>query len=138
MGFILYLTHLLVSFSLQLPLFDMLRVLFHSTARDGRSSMGGAGRNTQSLCLAIELWLLYIQPWSAPAIAAGAGSHRSQEKRLFAEKWRPYVVLNLHFYTTLLACFLRMMAVRCCLYGVLLCVLVVKNATDTPTLTLTH
>ena len=45
--------------------------------------------------LAVDIWLMYIQPWS------------KQSKKGYEEKWRPYVVANYHFYTTLLILYLK-------------------------------
>ena len=72
---------------LQQPLFDMLRCIFNH---------GGESTSLVTYSLAVELWLLYLQPWK-----------QQRSDKDFSPKWRTYVAGNLHFYTTLLACFLR-------------------------------
>eukprot|EP00596_Hydrurales_sp_CCMP1899_P003475 CAMPEP_0119045096 /NCGR_PEP_ID=MMETSP1177-20130426/36931_1 /TAXON_ID=2985 /ORGANISM="Ochromonas sp, Strain CCMP1899" /LENGTH=850 /DNA_ID=CAMNT_0007016243 /DNA_START=41 /DNA_END=2590 /DNA_ORIENTATION=- len=107
---------------IQQPLFDMLRCIF---ARGDEPSFS-LGSSCVTYSLAVELWLLYLQPWklqqpSASCTAASSSSgERSQSlggkavpasskisSGQYSIQWKPYVAANLHFYTTLLACFLR-------------------------------
>jgi hypothetical protein len=41
------------------------------------------------------------------SFTAGVLPSRSGNLTGFTEEWRPYVAANLHFYSTLLACFLK-------------------------------
>lgn len=90
----------------QLPLFDTLRVILTRHYS-----------NCATFSLAVETWLLYIQPWKVgphmltlnthiPASAAYSGRGNSE----FTPVWRAYVACNLHFYTTILVCFLKAMS----------------------------
>jgi len=66
--------------------------------------------DSQVLVLATELWLLYLQPWTARPICNGTTGvlpTRSNNLGAYSSEWRPYVAANLHFYTTLLACYMR-------------------------------
>ena len=94
---------------LQLPLFDMLRFIFTNYCK---SSKYGVSSNlleeseTTTLLLAVDLWLLYIQPWTASL--PGSSIANGQSKSLVV--WRPFIAANLHFYTTLWACYMNMIA----------------------------
>ncbi len=82
--------------------------------------------DAQTVLIAVELWLLWVQPWGAEAIAssgrgtalsgdlltncahvASAGVVSSRPKTQFDARWTPYVASNLHMYTTLLAAYFR-------------------------------
>jgi len=69
---------------LQQPLFDLLRSIFFHASLVPHAT----------LCHAIELWLMAVQPWKHSGDRNGGSS--------YSEVWRPYVVANFHFYTTLL------------------------------------
>lgn len=71
------------------PIYDMLRCIFNH---------GAEIYNCTVFTYAVEIWLLYIQPWKQQP-------HSSDQ--IFSKKWRTYVAANLHFYSTLLACFLK-------------------------------
>ena len=71
----------------QQPLYDMLRCIFNQ---------GGEMVSCTTFGLAVDLWLLYIQPWK----------QQTSDKE-YSNIWRTYVAANLHFYSTLLACFLK-------------------------------
>ena len=73
---------------IQQPLYDMLRCIFNQ---------GGEMVSCTTFCLAVDLWLLYIQPWK----------QQTMVDKEYSDTWRTYVAANLHFYTTLLACFLK-------------------------------
>ena len=63
--------------------------------------------NSEVVLVAVEVWLLWIQPWSAEA---SMHSHRgllTARHIPYSEAWKPYVALNLNFYSTLLACFFK-------------------------------
>lgn len=100
---------------LQLPLFDMLRYIFSTFAATSASSEGLENRITTfrdekesaTVLMAVDLWLLYIQPW---LLTDSKGSTGSDSDRKSLSNWRPYIASNLHFYTTLLSCFLSMNA----------------------------
>jgi len=102
----------------QLPLFDTLRVIF--TRYDHRS-------NCATFALAVETWLLYIQPWkvgphmlklhssstsssSSAAGGGGGGVGGGGRGGVFQTSWKTYVACNLHFYTTIFVCFLKAMS----------------------------
>ena len=53
--------------------------------------------------LTVELWLLYIQPWSVHVSSNSAINYS-------IPKWMQYIAYNLHFYTTLLPCFLKVIS----------------------------
>jgi len=72
---------------IQQPLYDMLRCIFNQ---------GGEMISCTTFSLAVDLWLLYIQPWK----------QQTMDKE-YSVIWSTYVAANLHFYTTLLACFLK-------------------------------
>lgn len=98
---------------LQQPLFDMLRYIFSKSHLQVGSDSNRASRNQH--VLAIEVWLCYIQPWKAPAIARGEPLEKidqdpSQYNAKYTEKWKPYIASNLHYYTTLLVMFMEMMS----------------------------
>jgi hypothetical protein len=90
----------------QQPLFDMLRVIFAKAQQ-----LTGSDRDMYAL--AVEVWLLYLQPWKAPAIAKGTPLDRiGKAPELCSasyrrETWLPYIASNLHFYTSLLPCFIQ-------------------------------
>ena len=90
----------------QQPLFDMLRTIFAKAQQ-----LTGSDRDMYAL--AVEVWLLYLQPWKAPAIAKGTSLDRIEKvpelcnAEYRRETWLPYIASNLHFYTTLLACFIQ-------------------------------
>lgn len=68
-------------------LYDMLRCIFSS-----------ANKHSSALfSLGVEIWLLYLQPWKAG---------RKSEK-IDRAKWKLYIANNIHFYTTLFACYVR-------------------------------
>lgn len=80
---------------LQQPLFDMLRIVF---------SKGDSIMQSCSLTLAVEIWMLYVQPWRAQ-VTLLSGTHRGGDK--YSDQWLPYVAANLHFYTTLFVSFIK-------------------------------
>ena len=65
---------------LHIPLYDLLRVLFHQ----------GAAVSPPVLILGIECWLLYLQPWKL-----------SDPRATYTPAWEGYVRMNYHYYTTL-------------------------------------
>ena len=74
------------------PLFDLLRYMLCRPITNG---------DTKSFLFAVEIWLLWIQPWK----------HSSDGSRTYvSKKWRPYVVANMHMYTTLHGIFMRSMS----------------------------
>ena len=77
----------------QQPLFDMLRTIFSN----------GSHANYCSLKFheAVQIWLLYIQPWSSST----AGN--VPKSFVYSSEWDYYISTNLHFYTTLLGIFLH-------------------------------
>merc|ERR1711871_1367091 len=90
---------------LQVPLFDTLRVVFERVK---------ALNNIQTYFLAIKIWLLYIQPWTAlePAQAIRRRSKEPSYSRSdYDRKWESYVSANFHFYTTMLAMFFKSVSV---------------------------
>ena len=52
-----------------------------------------------SYSYAVDLWLMYLQPWLF--------SRSSSDRSFTATKWQSYIAANLHYYTTLLCCFLH-------------------------------
>ena len=96
---------------MQQPMFDMLRTAFN------RADWASSGWETHALM--VECWLLYIQPWMAPALAEGSSlesinSHMGSRGRrgqtgnnYDKNKWLPYIAANLHFYTTVLSSFIK-------------------------------
>ena len=94
---------------LQQPLFDMLRTIF---------SRGDqfASQKPDMFALAVECWLLWLQPWKARALYQFNYSLQRVDKAgppdfTYEEaKWYAYISANLHFYTTLLVCFLNAMS----------------------------
>ena len=62
------------------------------------------------MCLACEVWMLVLQPWIARDVAAGYSVVKASARRVYSDKWRPYIAANIHLYTTLLACFLKMVS----------------------------
>ena len=70
---------------LQVTLYENLKLIFSK----------GHVIETTKFYLAVETWLLYIQPW------------KSSKDSSYTEKWKAYVVSNFHFYTTLLTLYLR-------------------------------
>jgi hypothetical protein len=79
--------------TIQQPLFDLIRTTFIHKSLFGCVD----GSFIDHFCLVVEVWLLYIQPWKFMA------NNREYDKYI----WRPYVLANLHFYTTLHAIFIR-------------------------------
>ena len=75
----------------QQPLFDLLRSIFYR-----RRSNSGQG-DTKIFYFAVEIWLAWIQPWKF-------------QRSSYSNAWRPYIVANMHMYTTLHAMFLTAMA----------------------------
>jgi hypothetical protein len=85
---------------LQQPLFDMLRVYF-------------SGEKQNNLMLVVDIWLLYLQPWSLKH-SQDAGPDRVRcVDDAYTKEWKYYVAANLHIYTTLLTCFLRFVSRMC-------------------------
>ena len=90
----------------QQPLFDMLKVIFAKAQQF-------TGSDKDMYAVAVEVWLLYLQPWRASAIAKGTPLDRIDKAPELCnatyrrETWLPYIASNLHFYTTLLACFIQ-------------------------------
>ena len=86
---------------LQVPLFDTLRIVFDRVK---------ALNNIHTYFMAIKVWLLYIQPWTAYE-PAQAIRQRLKEKwsnrSAYDQKWESYVSANFHFYTTMFAIFLK-------------------------------
>lgn len=70
----------------QAPLFDSLRIIFSKADII----------NPCKSYAAFEAWLLYIQPWKV-----------ASDSQTYTPRWRPFVVANFHFYSTLLALYLR-------------------------------
>ena len=91
---------------IQQPLFDMLRTVFNKAQQF-------TGSDKDMYALAVEVWLLYLQPWKAPSLAKGVPlariekSPESQNARYDRSIWLPYIACNHHFYTTLLASFIH-------------------------------
>jgi len=86
----------------QQPLFDMLRTVFNK-------SDTASGSEWEMHAMAVECWLLWIQPWKAVHIAQGYALDKVDSLAAYSrEKWLPYIAANLHFYTTILATFLRL------------------------------
>eukprot|EP00605_Chrysophyceae_sp_TOSAG23-4_P001294 GSChrysophyteH1.ASY1.ANO1.1408.1 assembled CDS len=84
---------------LQQPLFDMLRTVF--SKKDGRNG-------SEMHAIAVECWLLYIQPWKAEDISRGVPLETVDKASSYSRQvWLPYIASNLHFYTTLLVIFLQ-------------------------------
>jgi hypothetical protein len=76
---------------LQQPLYDMLRAML--SRNDSNAS------DDAMFHMAIQIWLLFINPWKAPS-GYKYGVYRSSGK-YSSNEWRPYVAANLHFYTSL-------------------------------------
>lgn len=91
---------------IQQPLFDMIRTIFNRAQQF-------TGSDRDMYALAVEVWLLYLQPWKAPQLAKGTPLARVEKAPDLhgaiydRETWLPYIACNLHFYTTLLACFIQ-------------------------------
>jgi hypothetical protein len=91
---------------MQQPLFDMIRTIFNKAQQF-------TGSDRDMYALAVEVWLLYLQPWRAPALARGTPLDKIEKApEMYGaaydrDTWLPYVASNLHFYTTLLACFMQ-------------------------------
>lgn len=94
---------------IQQPLFDMLRTIFSKAQQF-------TGSDRDMYALAVEVWLLYLQPWKAPSLAKGTPLARVEKTpelhgaRYERDVWLPYIACNHHFYTTLLACFIQSIA----------------------------
>jgi hypothetical protein len=70
---------------LQSPLFENVKLIF----------IKGDVIDATKFYMAVEILLVYIQPWKA------------QDEAAYSLKWRNYVISNFHFYTTLLVLLLR-------------------------------
>ena len=104
---------------MQLPIFDMLRFIFTSYCKSGSSSKHGLSffstdgddSDSTTVLLAVDIWLLLVQPWSASYLASTAKdasdipNHNKGMTIL-----RSYVAANFHFYTTIWACYMNMVA----------------------------
>jgi hypothetical protein len=114
---------------IQQPLFDMLRLIFTK----GELSV----YSKEVFHQAVDIWLLYVQPWKAAdafkhryqhaddmsrgVLAdyvgsfttpfASDGSRKEPLGQRYSHEWDVYIASNLHFYTTLLVCFLRSLSV---------------------------
>ena len=75
--------------------------------------------DSQVLFLSIELWLLWMQPWnlttsstttSSTNIPSTATTSVPTSHPSYDHSWIAYVASNLHFYTTLLSCYLSMVS----------------------------
>ena len=89
----------------QQPLFDMLRTVFSKAD-------AATGAEWELHALAVECWLLWIQPWKAISVAEGYSLEKvdTSTSAYNRDVWLPYIAANLHFYTTLLASFLQLTA----------------------------
>lgn len=86
----------------QQPLFDMLKTVFNK-------SDTASGSEWEMHAMAVECWLVWIQPWKAVYIAQGYSLEKVDGKAQYSrETWLPYIAANLHFYTTILATFLQL------------------------------
>ena len=85
----------------QQPMFDMLRTVFSKADV-------GSGAEWEMHAMAVECWLLYIQPWKAEAIDNGAPLEKVNQTGTYdRDIWLPYIAANLHFYTTIFAIFFQ-------------------------------
>mmetsp|Transcript_14584 Transcript_14584/g.21982 ORF Transcript_14584/g.21982 Transcript_14584/m.21982 type:complete len:924 (-) Transcript_14584:68-2839(-) len=96
---------------LQQPVFDLLRSLLHR----------GDGLDRDKFLLVGKIWHLWLTPWKLCAAKKTRESNittrtltravsRVTESADEMLKWRTYIAANLHFYTTLLAIFLKSLA----------------------------
>ena len=98
---------------LQLPIFDMLRFIFTNYCKNsGNSKHGlsffstdGDDLDSTTVLLATDIWLLLLQPWTASYLGSATDTHPNN-----LSIWRPYIAANLHFYTTIWACYMNMAA----------------------------
>lgn len=81
---------------LQQPLFDLLRCLLGNPEK--------CAVNTAVFTMAVELWLLYIQPWKWSSGKSVTGNNSSN---IFTKKWKAYVICNYSYYSTLMWAFIR-------------------------------
>jgi hypothetical protein len=97
----------------------MLRYIFSNYSTNSNYSRSSSYSNnvedseTITVLFAIDLWLLFIQPWTAKRPSAVPNSSKIYtvaDKTFNIEEWRPFVASNLYFYTTVLACYLKMVA----------------------------
>ena len=84
-----YLPHAMLVF--QSPMFENLKWIFNKANTIDPSLF---------ICAA-ELWLLVLEPWKAN------GGESPSSSSSYSVQWRSYIVAYFHFYTTLLAVFLR-------------------------------
>jgi hypothetical protein len=82
---------------LQQPIFDLLRACF--------ASFDALKQQQQLMVLAI--WLRWIQPWKYVDSDPGSTNILGSSSAVYSSEWRPYVALNMHFYTSLFVSFLR-------------------------------
>lgn len=102
---------------LQLPIFDMLRFIFTSYCKSGNNSKHGLSffstdgddSDSTTVLLAIDIWLLLVQPWTASYLAS-TGSDATDTNHKGLVIWRSYIAANLQFYTTIWACYMNMVA----------------------------
>jgi hypothetical protein len=97
-----------VALALQQPLFDMLRVILSRPEQ----------LESLTVEMAIEIWLLWLQPWKAECNSSHKMSSyisdisrtsmiSGQPAEPFKAEWRLHVIRNYHLYTTLAIIFLK-------------------------------
>lgn len=82
---------------LQQPIFDLLRACF--------ASFDGLKQQQQLMVLA--LWLRWIQPWKYVDSEPDKVNIFGLSAAVYSSEWRPYVALNMHFYTSLFVSFMK-------------------------------
>lgn len=89
---------------LRQPVFDLLRSVFLLADQD-------SARNGDVALLAIEIWLLWCQPWLASQIADQKYplEHVRRSTSSSLAKWKPYIIENIHFYCTIAPCYFKML-----------------------------
>jgi hypothetical protein len=83
----------------QQPLYDKLRSIFDQSVLINSSS------GFENFRVAVETWLLYIQPWSSKDMKLG--DFMLEKSIPYSDDWKEYVASNYHFYTTLLILFCK-------------------------------